>query len=128
MGEEKFRAHNPRRKVDMYLDHCPSLNLVVEWRPQGRCGVADGPMVRRPGPLPKLRAARLLFSLSPGPLRARTCRDKPTLGLGECHLLYCLAAESLLWSRGEGPRKACKTEGWGGGAPVGAVREGGKNV
>lgn len=51
----------------MYLDHCPSLNLVVEQRPQGRCGVADGSMVRRPDP--KLRAARLLFSSSLGPPR-----------------------------------------------------------
>lgn len=80
VGEEKFHVHNLRRKVDMYLDHCPSLNLVVEQRPQGRCRVADGSMVRRPDP--KLRAARLLFSSPPGPPRARTCRDKPTWGLG----------------------------------------------
>lgn len=72
----------------------------VERRPQGRCGVADGSVVSRPDPFPKLRAARLLSSLSPGPPRARTHRDKPALGLGNA---ICLIAwqRDPCWGAGE---------------------------
>lgn len=104
----------------MYFDHrslyhCPSPQSSQRVEAVRKVWVADDSVVRSPRPTPKDQACQGALPLFLSSLQGEgPIETSPTLGL-VCCLLGGLAAQTLLWGREEGQKKACGTEGWGGG-------------